>query len=81
MLLLHGLQEDELKSRIISVRIAEGVDDNYWDSIMMDVVLVATCGHIGVGLDSSNTCLAVRIVFPHSIIDLAQEMDRFGEAT
>ena len=61
MILLCLVQKAELKSGLISARTVVGFDDNYWDEIMTDRVLVATSGHIAVGIDSSNTYLAVRI--------------------
>ena len=47
----------------------------------MDRILVDTSGNIGVGIDSSNTSLAVRIKFPSNTFDLVQDMGRCGCAT
>ena len=51
------------------------------DDIMMDRFLIDTSGHIRVGLDSNNTCLAVIIWFSPSMLDFAQEMGRCGWST
>ena len=77
-MLLCRVQEDEIKSVLISVHIVVGFYDKYWDDIMMDRVLVDTSGHIGNGIDRNNARLAVTIKFPPSMFDLAQEMGRCG---
>ena len=78
---LNGAQEDELKEGLISSYTASGIEVNCLDKSMMVRALVATSGCIGAGLDISSVYLMTRIGFPPSILDLIQEIGRWGRAT
>ena len=76
-LLITGSMEPELKLKHTTKFTAPSPQSTDIDAFHPQILL-ATASCIGAGLDSSDAYAVVRMGFPASINDLAQEMGRYG---